>query len=246
MDEKKFLDNVADTYVFDSQSDNWRRDAYIDIYEKYLGKDSYALEMGCSDGYTSERISRLVKKLDVIDGSQKMLSHLEERIQKGNITNITPIYALFEELNVENCYDAICCSYVLEHVNDPVEILKIAKKALKNDGVMMITVPNAKALSRQLALHMGLIDNLYDLTENDNNHGHRRVYDMDKLGKDVIEAGFTILDRGGTFVKQFADFQLDQMMKAGIIGDAQIEGMKKLAKDYPDISGSIYMILKKN
>ena len=202
--------------------------------------------MGCSDGYSAIEISKIVNHLDVIDGSKKMIEMLNQYVNKERINNISFFYGLFEEMNLDKCYDAISCSYVLEHVIDPIEILKVAKKHLKDDGYLLVTVPNAKALSRQMALEMGLINDLYALTENDLAHGHRRVYDMDSLERDMKAAGFSVVKKGGTFLKQFADFQLDLMMKYKIIGEKQITGMRKMAEIYPELSGSIYMILEKD
>lgn len=243
--ENEFLDSVFTTYDKGSLFEHFTRDAYLSIYKDYLKASDYVLEMGCQDGYTSILLSHMVGELDVIDGSKKMLEMLNERIVDSKADNIRPIYSLFEEITCLEKYDAICCSYVLEHVLDPVEILNICYKALKKDGVMLITVPNAMALSRQMAVEMEFLDNVFNLTENDLKHGHRRVYDMETLIQDVEKTNFEIVDKGGTFVKQFADFQINKMIDACIITDIQLKGMQRISKKYPDISGSIYLILKK-
>ena len=100
--------------------------------------------------------------------------------------------------------------------------MNICYDSLKEKGILFITVPNAKALSRQLALKMELIDDLYSLTENDLKHGHKRV-----------------------FLKEFADFQLKQMLETGLINEKHFIGMRKLAEDYPDIAGSVWVCLEK-
>lgn len=242
--EKDFLDNMAETYAHGLVS-RMVKDSYLAKYKPYIENKNDVLEMGCSDGYSSIEISKMVKNLDVVDGSKKMITLLNESVRKNNIHNISAIYSLFEDYNPNKKYDAICCSFVLEHVIEPVEILKKANSLLKKDGVLAIAVPNAGALSRRMAVSMGLMDNLYDLTENDLRHGHRRVYDMDKLEKDVKRAGLNIIKKGGVFLKQFADFQLELMIKHGIIGNAQILGMQKMGDEFPELSGSIYLILQK-
>lgn len=242
--EKDFLDNMAETYAHGLVS-RMVKDSYLAKYKPYIENKNDVLEMGCSDGYSSIEISKMVKNLDVVDGSKKMIALLNESVQKNNIHNINAIYSLFEDYSPDKTYDAICCSFVLEHVVEPVEILKKANSLLKENGVLAIAVPNAGALSRRMAVSMGLMDNLYDLTENDLRHGHRRVYDMDKLEKDVKRAGLNIIKKGGVFLKQFADFQLELMIKHGIIGNAQILGMQKMGDEFPELSGSIYLISSK-
>jgi len=243
--EKEFLDNKADTYANGLVS-KMAKDSYLLKYKPYIENKENVLEMGCSDGYSSIKISKMVKNLDVVDGSKKMIAQLEDSIKQNDIHNITPIYSLFEDYTPSKRYDAICCSFVLEHVAEPVKILEIAHNLLKENGVLAVAVPNAGALSRRMAVSMGIMNNLYDLTENDLRHGHRRVYDINLLESDVKKAGFSIEKKGGVFLKQFADFQLELMIKHDIIGEAQITGMQKMGDEFPELSGSIYFILKKN
>ncbi len=70
---------------------------------------------------------------------------------------------------------------------------------------MFITVPNATALSRQMAVKMNLLSSLYELTENDLAHGHRRVFDKDILLALLRQSGFRVVDTRGTFLKPFSD-----------------------------------------
>lgn len=159
--------------------------------------------------------------------------------------NVTFIYSLFEELQYKEVYDKVFCSYVLEHVVNPMDILAMIYRALKPGGRLFITVPNATALSRQMALDMKLMEDLYELTDNDRAHGHRRVFDLQKLRHILNQTSFKIKKTGGTFVKEFADFQLNRMIESGIIGEKQLHGMQKLAERYPELSGSIYAICEK-
>ena len=245
MQENIFLDKVADSYLTaTSPISKWNIDSYILIYKQYLhNAEGKGLELGCSSGYSTVCLSQLLYSLDVVDGSKRMLDNLSDSIKE--IKNVNYIYSLFEELNFQENYDYIFCSYVLEHVQNPSEILDVCYRALKPGGKLFITVPNANALSRQMALEMGIIKDLYGLTENDLAHGHRRVYDLNILHELIEKTSFHLISSGGTFLKPFADFQLNQMIHQQIINETQLEGMQLLAKRYPEISGSIYAILEK-
>lgn len=188
-------------------------------------------------------MSEISETLDVVDGSKRMLERLNSEIVRKK--NVTFIYSLFEELQYREVYDKVFCSYILEHVANPVEILTIIYRALKPGGRLFITVPNATALSRQMALDMKLIKDLYELTDNDQAHGHRRVFDLQKLQHALSQTPFKVKKAGGTYVKEFADFQLNRMIESGIIGEEQLYGMQKLAERYPELSGSIYAICEK-
>lgn len=244
MDEKEFLDEAAKHYkTFTSPISKWAIESYIKKYQEGIVDKGKSLELGCSSGYSTKLLLGMVEELVVVDGSRYMLEKIDAELKSKK--NVSFVYSLFEELEDENEYYNIFCSYVLEHVANPVLILNTLYRALKPGGKLFITVPNATALSRQMALEMGIIKDLYELTENDMAHGHRRIFDMGKLKDLIAETPFKIQKTGGTFVKEFADFQLNQMIETKIIGEEQLYGMQKLAEKYPEISGSIYAICVK-
>ena len=105
-------------------------------------------------------------------------------------------------------------------------------------------MPNARALSRQLALHMGLLKDLKELTENDHNHGHRRVYDRVTINADIAAAGFENVSQGGIMLKILADFQMDQLIDNGMLRDQQIDGLYSLGLEYPDLCGSLFSVCR--
>ena len=105
-----------------------------------------------------------------------------------------------------------------------------------------MVVPNARALSRQLAQHMGLLSGLKDLTENDHNHGHRRVYDRASLNADIEQAGLCQIQQGGLMLKILADFQMDKLLDDNFLTDTHVNGLYNLGLEYPDLSGSLFAI----
>lgn len=94
----------------------------------------------------------------------------------------------------------------------------------------------------QLALHMALIKDLKDLTENDKNHGHRRVYDRVSINEEIKKAGFNIISQGGVMLKPFADFQMNKLIDDGMLQDIHVEGLYSLGLEYPDLCGSLFSI----
>jgi len=178
----------------------------------------------------------------VIDGSKTFLDATQKRL---DLTNANFIYALFEEYAPSVKYDYVFATYVLEHVIDPVQVLKMVHSVLKPDGKLFIVVPNANALSRRHGLHMGFITGLKDLTQNDLNHGHRRVYDRVDINKDVYDAGFTTICQTGILLKPFADFQMNKLIDSGILQQQQLDGLYSLGFEFPDLCGTLFSACKK-
>ncbi len=238
-DEMEFLESVIDTYVTsESPQDRLIKSLAIRTFKPYMRQPANALEFGCCDGFMTSLIAPLCEKLTVIDGSRTFIELARKRVP----SNVNFVHTLFEDYAPEVRYDYIFATYVLEHVGDAVGFLNLARRLLSPNGHLFIVVPNARALSRQLARHMGLLEDLYALTPNDLNHGHRRVYDRVALTRDVVAAGLQRIAEGGLFLKPLADFQMDKMIESEIIGEAQAEGLYRLGLEYPDLAGSLFSV----
>ena len=210
-----------------------------------------ALEMGCGGGESTRFLAPLFEHLVVLDGSKEFLE--DARAKLSEFDNIEYQYGLFEEIKEIEKYDVIIANYIFEHVDSVEDILKVCYRSLKKGGILFITVPNAQALSRQLAVKMGILEDVYVLTENDIKHGHKRIFDR-KTGGEWEDAyareygeksDFHIIGDGGLYIKEFADFQLKEMVDKEILSRDHFIGMSKLAEDYPEIAGSIYICLEK-
>jgi 2-polyprenyl-3-methyl-5-hydroxy-6-metoxy-1,4-benzoquinol methylase len=238
-EERAFLDRAVETYVARSFLDKFVRQLAVRTFAPFV-RGGRALELGCSDGYMTALISRLVDALDVIEGSKEFLKKAEAE----NIPNAKFVYSLFEEYKSDNRYDYVFATWALEHVLDVSRVLRMVRSVLKPDGLFFVVVPNANALSRQLALHMGLLKDLKNLTENDVNHGHRRVYDRVSLNRDLTEAGFVSISQGGILLKPLADFQMDKLIDSGILQEPQLDGLYRLGFEYPDLCGYLFSACK--
>jgi ribosomal protein S18 acetylase RimI-like enzyme/2-polyprenyl-3-methyl-5-hydroxy-6-metoxy-1,4-benzoquinol methylase len=239
--ERQFVEGLVPGYITSDTSSQTRlmRELLIRTFKPYVRRGR-ALELGSEIGFMSERIARLVDHLDIVDGSEAFLKQVEQR----HIPNATCHHCLFEEFRPAAAYDCVFASHILEHLIDVRAVLRMIASALKPDGCLFVAVPNARALSRQLARHMGLIDSLYSLTPNDLKGGHRRVYDQVLLTRELEAAGFEIVAKGGILFKPFADFQMDKLIDIGLLGPEQCEGLHKLGHEYPDMCADIYAVAR--
>ena len=239
--EMAFLESVIRTYITsDSPQDRLIKTLAVRTFQPLIRPNRRALEFGCCDGFMTGLIAGHVDQLTVVDGSQTFIEMAKKRVP----AKVEFVHSLFEDFLPDHNFDYIFATYVLEHVSDAIGFLKMAVRLLAEDGLLFIVVPNARALSRQLARHMGLLDDLFALTPNDINHGHRRVYDRISLNRDIETAGLLQAWQGGLLLKLLADFQMDKMIETGIIAGPQIEGLYKMGLEYPDLAGSLFSVCR--
>ena len=136
-------------------------------------------------------------------------------------------------------------THVLEHVDDPIHLLKLTNKWLSKDGVLVLICPNANAPSRQIAVKMGLISHNSAVTPSEKSHGHNITYSLDTLEHDATSAGLKVIAKSGIFFKALANFQWDKLLQTDIISQEYLDGCYSLGQQYPDLCSSIMLICKK-
>jgi 2-polyprenyl-3-methyl-5-hydroxy-6-metoxy-1,4-benzoquinol methylase len=134
-------------------------------------------------------------------------------------------------------------THVLEHLDDPVRVLKrINDEWLAPGGRLFLVCPNANAPSRQIAVHMGLIAHNAAVTAAEREHGHRCTYSLDTLERDAVGSGLRVVHRSGIFFKALANFQWDRLLHTDIISAEYLEGCYQLGQRYPDLCSSIFLM----
>jgi len=242
-EETKFLNDLYQNYITSDDSEYLKfiRRAVMEKCLGWMKPGGIAMELGCEIGYMTELISPNVKQLDTIEGSALFIAQAAKR----NLKNVVFYNLLFEDIKGENLYDYIFASHVIEHVENPGQVLRLMHKALKPGGMIFITVPNAYAASRQLALSMGLLTDLFELTPNDIRGGHRRVYSQHEIVNATSNAGFQVMEASGLLFKPFADFQMDELIDLGLLTEQHLNGLLKLGKIYSELCGAIFVVGRK-
>ena len=191
------------------------------------------LEMGYGDGAWTERLIQRFGRSHIVDASSELLQ--AARALYGD--KVTTYCSYFEEFEPPMLFDSVVCTYVLEHVVDPILVLSQSRAWLKPNGLLMAAVPNATSLHRRLAVAMGLQADVYQLGESDASIGHRRVYDAPRMEADLASAGFRIERREPMMFKP-----LPNSLLAHLSG-AQLEGIFKLGFDIPEDQRGVLVCL---
>ena len=199
------------------------------------------LELGCSDGYMTSLLNVIASEHIVIEAAAEFIAAAQEAV-KGNVKFVE---TLFEDYEPDRQFDLVVMSFILEHIVDPSELIRRARRWLKpQTGRIIGIVPNIRALSRQLGRAIGVVGELAEITPSELAHGHRRSYDRISFDRDIEGGGAEILARGGLVVKPFANFHMDQMLRQGIIGEDQMRGLERLGTEYPDLCHSVYVVAR--
>jgi 2-polyprenyl-3-methyl-5-hydroxy-6-metoxy-1,4-benzoquinol methylase len=193
------------------------------------------LEMGSADGHMTELIQTQFEDVSIVDGSDDYVEAIRARMP-----SVRAYHSLFEQFSPPQTYDNIVMAHILEHVEDPVGILKRAASWLSPGGRIFIIVPNALSLHRLAGVKMGLLPAPTALNEDDVRIGHRRVYTPDELAGDVAASGLRITARDGIFLKPLSNRQIEEDWDQPLI-DAYYE----LGKDFPELSTEILFVCER-
>ena len=177
--------------------------------------------------------------LTVVEPLAEFIAHAARRVRAG----VAFEQAFAEGFRTDRRFDTIMLTHVLEHVPDPVAMLRSLAGLLTDTGSLYVVVPNAQAPSRRIAAKMGLVASLEGLSAADRAAGHRRVYTLETLSKDADLAGVTARHTGGIFYKPLANFQMDALIGGPLIGSAFMEACYELGREDPSSCASIYIIV---
>ena len=232
---KNSLDNYVKAYEGELQYDfdneillNW----YPQRILKFAKGATSLLELGLGHGYTTNIFSQYFPNHLVIEGSNAIIQHFQKKFPECT-AQIVESY--FEDYETTETFDVIVMGFILEHVDDPVKILKHYRKFLNADGKLFIAVPNAEVMNRRLGFLAGLLDDMQSLSENDHLLGHQRYYTVELLKNDIETAGYSVEKFEGIYLKPLTS---KQMMSLGF--DSRIiDAFCKLGIDYPELSCGI-------
>ena len=174
------MSNYSDSYFAQNPNTSWYKILNI-IPEK-----SKVLDFGCSIGTLGEVIKN--KKKCTVDGVE-----IDKSDAKIAATKLRRVYTNNIEVEGDNFlqdkYDVIYFVDVIEHLINPVEVLRKVKGHLTPDGFIAFSIPNMAHISVRIMLLGGKFE--YGLTGLlDKTHLH--FYDIDEVERLFNAAGYKI------------------------------------------------------
>ena len=234
------LDKIAAEYhsndsIPDIHIENLCKEYFAAWLVKQVQPGSRVLEMGYGDGLMTQALLGTGCNLTVIEGSGVLVQNARNRH-----AGITCEMTMFEDYRPVRPFDLVIASHVLEHVDDPVAILKRISSWMSDDAKLIAAVPNKNSIHRRLAVAMGLQPLLETLSGRDRLVGHQRVYCLESLEGDLNSAGMRLIDSAGFFLKVFP---YSMMLE---YSTQLLKGLNEVSSSLPkDLMANIAVVAKK-
>lgn len=171
-------------------------------------KEPKILEVGGADGLCTKFLADRFSNVTVLEPVESLACELQSKFK-----NVTVYCKTLEEFDSNAKFDYIIAFNVLEHTEDDDKFLEYIRRFMHNKSSFILTVPNARSMHRQLGKELGIINNIFDLTDTDKLVGHKRYYDYTILNSKLRKNGFWTVDYHGVILKPFPNnimLQLDK------------------------------------
>ena len=121
---------------------------------KLVGKNKRVLEMGCGKGFVSQRLKQngcIITAIEIDKKNAEAAKRFCEKVFIGNIETMKPNFK-------PKSFDVITFGDVLEHLYNPANVLQQVKPFLKDDGLLIVSIPNIANWKARLKLLFGKFD----------------------------------------------------------------------------------------
>lgn len=233
--EIRHLESITPFYREGDAMDQLLIDREMDIIRRFCEVDGKsALEVGCGDGYSTQKLAEVFADLEVIEPSKGNIELLKERVAAVRCHNL-----LLEDFRSAKKFDYIFFLNVIEHVEDPVAALKQLANLLRDEGSIFISAPNCMSLNRRAGFRMGLLESYETLAPKDLRVGHRRLYTKRMLEDHCDQADLRVVELKGLYLKPLSERQMIEL------GDDVVRAFHLLGEDIPEYCASLLAIAAK-
>lgn len=200
--------NSLDASAAHYQSDAGRLDAdFVNHYTELLQRPwlagQRALQLGLGNGALARQLAPHFQQFTIVEGSPAIVADF-----KNPPDNCRVVTAFFEQFAPPVPVDRIFGNHILEHVDDPVAVLRRTRDWLAPEGRALFTVPNAGSLHRRIGVELGLLPFANSLNAQDHLLGHRRVYTAAEFRADLENSGYIVEHLHGYMLKIVSNAQM--------------------------------------
>jgi 2-polyprenyl-3-methyl-5-hydroxy-6-metoxy-1,4-benzoquinol methylase len=123
--------------------DDYSIKSRLQIINKHCDlKKKNILDIGCGNGFYTLEFARIADFVTGIDINNKSIEQAISLSKEENIFNVVFKCSDIDKLNFNNKFDIITLVEVLEHLPDMQSVLTKTNAWLKDDGILILFVPN--------------------------------------------------------------------------------------------------------
>ncbi|PIY95963.1 MAG: hypothetical protein COY66_05505 [Candidatus Kerfeldbacteria bacterium CG_4_10_14_0_8_um_filter_42_10] len=159
-------------------------DYIVEVIRKSFGnnpKETRILDAACGKGDISSPLAYLGYQVTALAAQEEEAKGLKEKHQFNNLQAKTDS---FENYLPQNRFEIIIMSEFLEHAKDPKAVLKKARKMLRHNGLLILTVPNGLSLE----------ESIRKVTASAAKNPHLQFWSLFSLRSLMLSAGFEIAE----------------------------------------------------
>jgi 2-polyprenyl-3-methyl-5-hydroxy-6-metoxy-1,4-benzoquinol methylase len=188
------------TKVYSEKQDkvDWDTIQRIKLAIKTIGKNKNVLDIGCYDGFITEKIRKYGNKITGLEVSKQGVKWCKARKIKVIEQDLESKFPF-----KDNTFDTVFGGEIIEHIFDTDSLLQEIKRVLKPNGSLVLTTPNIAALTRRLKLLLGL-NPLMDIglisPQGEKSAGHIRYFTKNSLNQLLKRNGFLLTNYKTEFI----------------------------------------------
>ena len=202
--QNEYYQKTKPNYIIGNEKDiryqNYTFDEKLDFIEsKISGKQKKILDIGSGPGFFLRRAKK--RGWNVLGIEPSPIAYEYAKKQK-----IPTVQKFFHEVNIKQLgkFDVIHMYDVLEHVNDPINILKESYSLLKKGGIIIIEVPNDfNPLQEIVQKSYKKKEYWVTLSSKLKKFDHINYFNFKSISKLIEKIGFRIILKKSTFPLEF-------------------------------------------
>ena len=209
-----------------------------------LGVGRSILDVGCGIGQFTPMFLEHFARVVGLDPNGEYLKVARDAMLDGYHAFLEYIQGSAESFSIDEKFNTITMNNLLEHVDDPVAVLRNCNRHLTPNGRIIAQVPNANSVARRLGVLMGIIPSIEHISEKERDlYGHKRTYTMHELISDYDKAGLSVIAYGGILYKPLPNEFLQKLCESQGMEwtEKLIDALYCFGKDRPEECAQIYV-----
>lgn len=203
------------------------------------------LEIGCGlvpffQNYSDFNLLVIVEPSEHFYENAKTILHKDNNLQSKVILINDYLENAISKLSKYE-FDFILVSGLIHELDNVTFFLNKLRDLLKKSTIVHANVPNARSFHRVLALEMGIIQTVFEMSDMNLRMQQHRVLDLTSFSELIINHGFKIIKSGSFFIKPFTHTQMSKLLETKIIDEIVLNGLYNMVKYIPDLGSEIFI-----